>query len=92
MKKLSFNLSVAIALLMAFAFSNGVNGQILKEGKPLSSIYHVSPDVEKLDLTPDFDWDKIYEETPAAKIYPYEQVFLPVGLTNNSGNDCLLDG
>lgn len=89
MKKLSFSMSMVLVLLMAFAFSNRVSGQILKEGKPLSSIYHVSPDVEKLDFTPDFDWDKIYEEDSHRQKdgVPMRAGFsLPVGLDiNNSG-------
>lgn len=52
-----------LTLSIAFLVSSNVNGQIEKKETPLSTILNVLPSTKQvLDLTPNFDWNKIAEE------------------------------
>ncbi|MDD3892908.1 MAG: hypothetical protein PHE03_11475, partial [Bacteroidales bacterium] len=54
--KLLFTLSIA------FLVSSSVFGQIEKKETPLSTKFNVPSTKQVLDLTPNFDWNKIAEE------------------------------
>ncbi|MDD2279688.1 MAG: hypothetical protein PHS05_11570, partial [Bacteroidales bacterium] len=51
-----------LTLSIAFLVSSNVNGQIEKKETPLSTILNVPSTKQVLDLTPNFDWNKIAEE------------------------------
>ncbi|MDD2549932.1 MAG: hypothetical protein PHD00_07550, partial [Bacteroidales bacterium] len=62
MKRLLSIFKLFFTLSIAFSVSSSVFGQIEKKETPLSTKLNVPSTKQILDLTPDFDWDKIVEE------------------------------
>ena len=62
MKSLTTIFKLLLTLTIALSFSNFALGQIEKGGIPLSLKLNLSETKQVLDLTPNFDWNKIADE------------------------------